>query len=74
MILIFLAVTIEAMDFLPLPSIFDQILEVPLEVIFVLLFIIIVKPSFKSLILPFGIERIPGLSDILPTWLLKMFF
>jgi hypothetical protein len=74
MTLILLAGTIEALDWLPIPLILDQILELPLEIIFIILFIMILKPSFKSLILPFGIERIPGLSDILPTWLLKMFF
>jgi hypothetical protein len=72
MILILLAVTIEIVDWLPLPPIFDQILEIPLEVIFLILFIRIVKHSFKSLILPFIIERIPGISEISFTWLFKM--
>lgn len=72
MILIFLALIIEICDFIPIPLI-DQIIELPLEIIFLGLFITIVKPSFKSLIIPFFIERIPGISDLFPTWLFKMF-
>lgn len=71
-ILIFLALIIEAIDLIPIPLL-DQIIELPLEIIFLVLFVIIVKPSFKSLIIPFFIERIPVINDILPTWLIKMF-
>ncbi len=74
MVLFFLAVLLEATDWLPLPPVLDQIIEIPLEVIFIVLFIIIAKPSIKSMVIPFIIERIPGLSDILPTWVLKFFF
>ncbi|MDI6603000.1 MAG: hypothetical protein QME57_02665 [Patescibacteria group bacterium] len=73
MVLTLLALIIEGMDWLPIPPVLDQILEIPLEINFYILFIQIVKPSIKSLIIPFGLERIAGLSDILPTLLLKMF-
>jgi len=71
-ILIFLAIIIEAIDWIPLPFI-DQLIELPLEVIFIIFLVIITKASFKSLIIPFIIERIPIISDILPTWLIRLF-
>lgn len=71
-ILVFLAIIIEVIDWIPFPFL-DQIIEIPFEIIFLIFFIIIINPSRKSLIIPFLIERLPGISDILPTWLLKMF-
>ena len=71
-ILIFLALLTEIIDWIPLP-IADQIIEIPLEIIFLVFYIVIVKPDIKSLVIPFVIERIPILSDILPTWLIKLF-
>jgi hypothetical protein len=77
MILFFLAVLIEGLDLLPLPF-FDQILEVPLEVFYFFLFKIITGVSFSEcfryFLVPFLIERIPLISDILPTFLLRLFF
>lgn len=73
MILIFFALLIEIVDWIPLPFI-DQIIELPLEIFFIVFFVIITKASFKSLVIPFAIERIPLISDILPTWVLKFFF
>ncbi len=70
-ILVFLAITIEILDLIPLPVI-DQIWELPLEILFIVLLILIAKPSIKSLIIPFVLERIPFVSDVLPTWFLKM--
>ena len=72
MVLIFFALIIEIIDWIPIPFI-DQIIELPLEILFIIFFVVITKASFKSLIIPFIIERIPVLSDILPTWLIKMF-
>ena len=72
MVLFFLALLIEIIDWIPLPVI-DQIIELPLEIMFIVLLAIIAKTSFKSLIIPFIIERIPIISDILPTWLIRMF-
>jgi len=71
-ILIFLAGLIEIIDWIPLPFV-DQLIELPLEIFFIVFFVIITKASFKSLIIPFIIERIPIISDIVPTWLIKMF-
>lgn len=73
MILLFLALLIEIIDFIiPLPLV-EQIIELPLEILFIVLFLSITKVSFKSCVIPFLIERIPLISDILPTWLLRMF-
>lgn len=71
-ILVLLAVAIEVIDWIPLPLL-DQIIELPLEIIFLFFFIVIVKPSLKSLVIPFFIERLPVISDVIPTWLIKMF-
>lgn len=71
MILFFFALMIEIIDLIPLPFL-DQIFELPLEITFLLLFAVIVKPSFKSMVIPFLIERVPIINDILPTWILKM--
>ena len=71
-ILIFTAGIIEMIDWIPLPFV-DQIWEIPLEICFIILLVIIAKPSTKSLIIPFILERIPLVSDILPTWLIKLF-
>jgi len=72
MVLIFFALIIEIIDWIPLPII-DQIIELPLEIFFIVLLVVITKTSFKSLLIPFIIERIPIISDILPTWLIRMF-
>ncbi len=73
MILLFFAGIIELIDLIPIPFI-DQIWELPLEMIFIALFMAIVpNASLKSFIIPFVIERIPVLSDIIPSFLLKMF-
>jgi hypothetical protein len=72
-ILIFLAAIIEIIDLLlPFPFV-EYIIEIPLEIIFLVFLSIIANYSFKAVIIPFIIERIPGISDILPTWLLRMF-
>ncbi|MBM3258015.1 MAG: hypothetical protein FJZ05_02280 [Candidatus Nealsonbacteria bacterium] len=71
-VLIFLAFLIEVIDWIPLPVV-DQIIELPLELLFLYFFVTITKSSYKSLLIPFAIERIPVISDILPTWLLRMF-
>ncbi|OGZ17897.1 MAG: hypothetical protein A2V72_02990 [Candidatus Nealsonbacteria bacterium RBG_13_37_56] len=70
-ILIFLALLIEVIDWIPLP-VLDQIIELPLEIIFMVFLAVIAKVSFKGMIIPFVIERIPIINDILPTWLIKI--
>ncbi|MBU3942613.1 hypothetical protein KKA24_01365 [Patescibacteria group bacterium] len=73
MILLFFAGFMEIIDVIPL-FVLDQVWELPLEMIFIALFMAIVpNASLKSLIIPFVIERIPVLSDVIPSFLLKMF-
>jgi len=73
LILIFLAITIEVIDALiPVPFI-SQIWGLPLEIIFIILLISTTHVSLKSCLIPFIIERIPIVSSILPTWLMRMF-
>ena len=71
-ILLFFALLIEIIDLIPIP-ILDQIIEIPLEVIFWIFFIMITKVPITNLIIPTLIERIPLISDLLPTWFLRMF-
>jgi len=71
MILIFLAMIIEIIDLIPIP-ILDQIWELPLEIIFIFLLTVLAKVPLKASVIPFVIERIPIINDILPTWLIRM--
>ncbi len=71
MVLIFFALIMEIIDVIPIPFI-DQLWELPLEIIFITLLIIIAKVPLKSCLIPFLIERIPVISDILPTWVMRM--
>lgn len=71
MILIFFALIMELIDVIPLPGI-DQIWELPLEIIFVILLSIIAKVPLKTSVIPFFIERIPIINDILPTWVIRL--
>lgn len=71
-ILILFAVVMEIVDLIPLP-IADQIWELPFEIVFILLLVIIAKVPLKASLIPFLIERIPVINDILPTWVIRMF-
>jgi hypothetical protein len=72
-VLVFFALIIEIVDWIPLP-VADQIWELPLEIGFIILLVIIVKDiDWKALVIPFIIERISGISDVVPTWLIKLF-
>ncbi len=71
-ILIFFAIFMEILDWIPIPVV-DQLWELPFEIVFMILLAIIAKVSFKGMIIPFLIERIPALSDIIPTWFIRMF-
>lgn len=71
MILVFFAVIMEILDLIPIP-LFDQIWELPLEIIFIVLLGIIAKVPLKTSLIPFLIERIPVINDILPTWVIRM--
>jgi len=71
MILIFFAIIMEIVDLIPLPVV-DQLWELPFEIIFILLLTVLAKVPIKASIIPFLIERIPMVSDILPTWVIRM--
>jgi len=71
MILIFFAVIMEILDLIPIPFI-DQLWELPLELVFIGLLVLIAKVPLKTSLIPFLIERIPVVSDILPTWVIRM--
>jgi len=74
-ILIFLAVIIEVSDFLItdflLPGASLTIEVIP-DMFFGLCLMIIAHIPFQSLIIPFLLERIPIISDIIPTWLIRL--
>lgn len=72
MVLIFLAALFEMIDLIPLPFL-DQLWELPADLFFSIFLIIIAKLPVESVIIPFLIERIPLISDITPTWLIKLF-
>lgn len=70
-VLITFAVLMEGIDLIPIPF-FDQLWEFPLEIIFILLLVKIAKVPLKSSVIPFIAERIPGINDIVPTWIIRM--
>lgn len=70
-ILISFSLVTELIDYIPVPGL-DQLLEISLEIILLLLIVIILKPSLKSLIIPIVLERIPIVSDIIPTWFISI--
>lgn len=70
MILIFFAIFMEILDiFIPGGALTIEIIP---EIIFIVLLAIIAKVPLKASIIPLLIERIPLISDILPTWVLRM--
>jgi len=71
LVLIFYALVMEIIDLIPLPFL-DQLWELPLELGFILLLAILAKMPLKASIIPFIIERIPLLSDVLPTWVIRL--
>ncbi len=71
-ILLFWAIAIEAIDFI-IPGgglTWKLMLDIP----FLIFFVLITKASFRTLIVPFILERLPLLGDILPTWVLRLLF
>lgn len=72
MILVFFALIIEVIDWIPLPGI-DLAWELPLEIIFILFYIVITGAPWQSTIIPFIIERVPVINDVLPVWFIRMF-
>jgi len=71
-ILIISALFIEAIGFIPIPVI-DQLWEIPLDILFIILLKILGQVPFTSAIIPFIIERIPIVSDIVPSFLIRLF-
>lgn len=68
-LLIGFAIFMEVLDWIiPLDGIFG----IFFELIFIVMLVILAKVSLKSCLIPFLLERIPILSDILPTWFLRM--
>lgn len=70
-VLVFFAIIMEVLDIIPIPFV-DQLWELPLELIFIVLLTIIAKVPLKTSIIPFLIERIPVINDILPSWVIRM--
>lgn len=65
------ALMTDVIDWIPIPVI-DQSWELPLEILLIVLIIVLIPDiSIKSLAIPFLIERIPIINDIVPTWFLK---
>jgi len=71
MVLIFFAIIMEIVDLIPLPFV-DQLWELPFEIVFVILLTVLAKVPIKTSIIPLLVERIPIISDILPTWVIRM--
>lgn len=71
MILIFFALVMEIVDVIPLPFV-DQLWELPFEIVFVILLTVLAKVPLKASVIPLLIERIPVISDVLPTWVIRM--
>ena len=71
MILIFFAIVMEIVDLIPFPVV-DQLWELPFEIVFIILLTVLAKVPLKASVIPFLIERIPMVSDILPTWVIRM--
>lgn len=72
-VLIFFALVIEVIDWIPLPLL-ENLWELPMEIAFIALAITLVKElTIQSMLLPFIVERIPFISDIVPSFLIKLF-
>jgi len=71
MILIFLAIFFEILDILiPMGSLTFEII---FDLIFACFLVVIARVPVQSTVIPFLIERIPLISSILPTWLIRLF-
>jgi len=71
MILLLMAGVMEIIDLIPVPFI-DNLWELPLEIIFMVLLATVAKLPLQSMVIPFIVERIPIINDIIPTWLLRV--
>lgn len=73
MVLVFFALIMEIIDFFVQVPVVEEVIMLPLNIIFCFCLVAIAKLPVKSLVIPFFIERIPVISSILPTWLIRMF-
>ena len=73
-ILMIYAGIMEIIDLIPVPGLDSLTWELALEIPFVILLIVLAKVPIQSTIIPLLIERIPAVSDIAPTWVIRMFF
>lgn len=71
-ILLFYAAIMELIDLIPGFGLDTLTWEMALEIIFMVLLVFIAKTPIQSMLAPFVIERVPGISDILPSWILKL--
>ena len=65
------AIIMEIIDLIPIP-LFDNLWELPLEIIFIIMLMVFAKIPLKASIIPLLIERIPIINDIIPTWVIRM--
>ena len=73
-VLIAFALGMEVIDWIPVLGLDSLTWELAIEIIFIVFLVVLVKDiSKKSLVLPLIVERIPVLSDVIPSWLLKFF-
>jgi hypothetical protein len=68
-VLLFFAGLMELLDLIPGGALIWEWIP---EIFFMILLAFIAKIPFQSMLIPFIIERIPVVSDIAPTWLLRI--
>lgn len=74
LILVFFAIGMEILDLIiPMSGIDSLFIELIPEIIFCFFLKVIAGFSFSGMIIPLLIERIPLISDIVPTWLFRLF-
>lgn len=74
-ILLFFALIMEIVDLLiPVSGVDSIVIELIPEIFFAFMLKIITGIPLSANIVPFLIERIPLISDILPTWFIRLFF
>ncbi|MFH1036792.1 MAG: hypothetical protein V1756_01845 [Patescibacteria group bacterium] len=72
-VLIFAALLMEMIDWIPIPGLDSLTWELIIEAVFCALLAVIAGVSFTSMIIPLIIERIPIISDIIPSFLIRLF-
>ncbi|MFC1789436.1 hypothetical protein ACFLYY_00490 [Patescibacteria group bacterium] len=72
-VLIFSALIIEVIDWIPILGVDALTWELILEIGFMVELAIIAKMPLSSMIIPLIVERIPVVSDIVPSFLIRLF-